>query len=149
MAKMTDRLNRRLAGEAVSDDEDEDNETESASEKAKNDQQSDGSGSGSNGGRSSSSNLRQPPLSRSTTSDSAFSSDSTSSRRNLPFSPRTTSNIQTMQQHMHKSTAAGARVLADDWSVSSIGQSSVSSTSSPTAQSLPPQARRRKPFSGR
>ena len=143
MAKMTDRLNRRCAGEVVSDDENEvENEQEDDKDKKSDEQQDDES-----------SNVVDDlklPASRSSTEESR----TTTSSRRIPststvsslYSPRTTSNIQTMQQHINQTTSSGTRVLADDWSVSSIGQSS---TSSPTALSLPPQTRRRKPFSGR
>jgi hypothetical protein len=138
MAKMTDRLNRRLAGEEVSDDEDETTQANTSvadSDRSKSDE-----------GTTSEERPQIEPqisnLSMTSRQDSRETPVKSSSSRGNPLSPRAATNMQMMQMHLQKSVAAG-RVQSDDWSVSSIGQNS---TSSP---GLPPQTRKRKPFSGR
>jgi hypothetical protein len=139
MAKMTDRLNRRLAGEVLSDD-DEDEATQANtsvgdSNRSKSDE----------GTISEESSLIEPQisnLSMTSRQDSRETPVKSSSSRGNPLSPRAATNMQMMQMHLQKSVAAG-RVQSDDWSVSSIGQNSASSPG------LPPQTRKRKPFSGR
>lgn len=131
MAKMTDRLNRRCAGENVSDDEIEykENATDKCGETTKLNPSDENS-------------VADTQESQSSTDDSSIISARASL---LPPTPRTSGNSQKMQMHLQKSTISG-RVQSDDWSVSSIGQNTVSS---PAKTPLPPQTKRRKPFSAR
>lgn len=161
MAKMTDRLNRRLAGEDVSDDEEDTRGGISANKAAavkEGGGDSSTSGSSNNDGsttESGSAPTSQPSLSRNSTEESTAPIGTPLHEQQLPrtpapLSPRAASNMQMMQMHLQKSAlSASKKGQSDDWSVSSIGQSSVSSPNSSFSgggAGLPPQTRKRKPF---
>jgi len=140
MAKMTDRLNRRCAGEVVSDDEEDTSAIPTSTAGLDHQTSEDNSVSISemnepNGDDKPSKSTKSVfptsnPFARNTSSSSSTSSNSEakSNSGKPPLSPRpifsssnSSTNVKKMQMHLQES--ASSRPKSDDWSVSSLGMS--------------------------